>query len=298
MPCPVCGYANPAGTAKCAACGTQLIEEPKPQARLGDARCATHPDQAALSPCARCGTFYCGACLERSADGQFYCVQCRTRSALPWDQRDELGLLRAWFLTSKQLMLDPTTTLKSTPRDASVGSSLLYALVSTLCGFVPTLALYLVGFGGMLLFAANESSSKLGGAEFGVGAVGAIAIFIFYLLFLVGIQIVSMFVLSGIEHLVLQLAGERDLGAYTVTLRAHALGMAPFALGLIPVCGFMVMGLWSLVLRCITLMHLQKVTAGKAVAAVLAPMLVICGCVGLSYFMIIAAAFSAAGLSR
>lgn len=298
MPCPVCGYTNAAGTPKCGACGTQLIEEAKPAARLTDALCATHPQQPALAPCARCGTFYCGACLEKATDGQLYCVQCRARAGLPWDQREELGMLRAWFLTSKQLMLEPSATLKSAPRDGTIGSSLLYALVSTLCGFVPTLLLYLVGFGGALLFAAAESEKKLGGAEVGIGAVAAIGIFIFYLLFLVGMQIVSMFVLAGIEHLVLTMTGEPSLGPYTVSLRAHALGLAPFVIGLIPVCGFTVMGIWSLVLRCMTLMHLQKVSAGKAVAAVLAPMLFICGCLGLSYFAVIAAAFSAAGLSR
>ncbi len=298
MPCPVCGYTNPAGALKCSACGTQLVAEPAPVARAGDAVCAIHKETPALQPCSRCGTFYCGACLERAADGQMYCVTCRSRSTLPWDQREQLGMLRAWWLTSKALLLEPTQTLQSAPRDAPIGSSLLYAVICNLLGVLPTLLIYLVGFGGMLLFAASESQKGLTGSGLGIGAVGAIFVFIFYLVLLVGIQIVSLFALAGIEHLVLHLTGEREIGGYTSTLRAHALGLAPFMLGLVPVCGFMVMGLWSLVLRCITLMHLQRVSAGKAVAAVLAPMLVICGCGGLMYFVVIAAAVSAAGLSR
>src|SRR5262245_10219397 len=123
MPCPVCGYSNPTGTPKCAACGTQLIAEPKPAARAGDAVCATHKDQPALQPCGRCGTFYCAACLERASDGQLYCVQCRSRSSLPWDQRDQLGLMRAWFQTCTKLMLEPGQTLANTARDGTIGSS-------------------------------------------------------------------------------------------------------------------------------------------------------------------------------
>lgn len=298
MPCPVCGYANPAGTAKCSACGTQLVADPQPLARMGDAVCATHKETPALQPCGRCGTFYCGACLERAADGQMYCVQCRSRSTLAWDQRDQLGMMRAWFLTSKSLMLEPTQTLQAAPRDGTVGSSLLFAVISCLAGFLPTLLLYLVGFGGALLVAASESSKGLNGPGLGIGVVGGIAVFLIYLVMLIGIQIASVFGLAGIEHLVLHLTGEREIGGYTATLRAHVLGLAPFILGLLPICGFMVMGLWSLVLRCLTLMHLQRVSAGKAVAAVLAPLLVLCGCGGLFYFLAIAAAVSAAGLSR
>ncbi len=298
MPCPVCGYANPAGAAKCAACGTQLIAEPTPAPRMGDARCATHPEQPALQPCARCGTFYCSACLEKASDGQLYCVQCRSRRGLAWDQREEHGVLRAWFLTSKDLMLEPTQTLEKAPRDGSIGSSLLFALLSSLAGWVPTLAMYLLLFGGMLIATLSKSKEEMGGGELGVGAVASIAIFIVYALMAVGGQVVSLFVLAGIEHVVLSIAGEKELGPYTVTVRAHALGLAPFILGLVPVCGLMVMSLWSLVLRCITLMHLQKVTAGKAAAAVLAPVLAICGCFGIGYFFIIAAVLSSAGLSR
>ncbi|MBL8949536.1 MAG: hypothetical protein JNK82_02080 [Myxococcaceae bacterium] len=298
MPCPVCGFTNPAGTFKCSACGTQLVAEPKPVARAGDAVCAIHKDTPALQPCGRCGTFYCVACLERAPDGQMYCVTCRSRSTLPWDQREQLGLMRAWWQTSKALMLEPTATLQSAPRDAPVGSSLVYALISNLVGFMPTLALYMVLIVGALVFATNESSKGLGGPGMALGGVGMVVALVFYIVLAIGIQIVSLFGLAGVEHLVLHLAGEREIGGYTATLRAHALGLAPFALGLIPICGFMVMGLWSLVLRCITLMHLQKVSAGKAVAAVLAPVIVLCGCGGLAYVFIIAAAVSAAGLSR
>jgi len=298
MPCPVCGYSNPAGAVKCAACGTQLVADPKPVARAGDAVCATHKETPALQPCFRCGTFYCGACLERSADGQMYCVTCRSRSTLAWDQRDQLGMMRAWWMTSKALMLEPTATLQSAPRDAPVGSSLLYAMICNLVGIMPTLLIYLVAFGGAMLFAAAEGQKSMGGPALGLGVVGAIVVFVFYVVLIIGMQIVSLFGLAGIEHLALHLMGEREIGGYTSTLRAHALGLAPFMLGLLPVCGATVMGLWSLVLHCITLMHLQRVSAGKAVAAVLAPVIILCGCGGLAYFFIIAAAVSAAGLSR
>jgi hypothetical protein len=301
MPCPVCGYLNAADASKCLGCGTLLAAEPKPAARPGDARCANHPEQPALQPCTRCGTFFCAACLERARDSQLYCVQCRSRSALPWDQRDQLGLMRAWFQTCTKLLIEPTQTLASTAKDGTIGSSLLFSMLCTTAGVLTTLMLCVPAYGSIFIGAMKVSEQSGGGSNapaIGIGLAVGIALFLMYFAMALGGQAVSLFVFGGVEHLVLHLLGERELGGYTVTVRAHALGLAPFVLGLIPVCGPVVMGMWSLVLRCITLMQLQKVSAGKAVAAVLGPMLLLCGCIGLSYFVLIAAAVSAAGLSR
>lgn len=295
MPCPVCGYANPAGTRQCAACGTQLIADPKPVARLGDAVCATHQEQPALAPCHRCGTFYCSACLERSGDGNLYCVQCRQRSGLPWDQRDSLGLVRAWFLTCKDLMIAPGQTLAMAPRDGTLGSSLLFATIASVLG---------VGTTFIGVFALQGTVAALTKSWSGVdksavvGLLGGILGFGIFLFIFVAFQLVMLFVLSGIEHIVLTLTGERDLGPYTVTLRSHALSLAPYVLGVLPICGFWVMLMWALVLRCFALINLQKVSAGRAVVAVIAPVVVLCGCGLAFYFMLFAAIFSAAGLSR
>lgn len=39
------------------------------------ARCAKHPEAAAVAPCARCGTFLCGACTEVVGEAA-YCAEC------------------------------------------------------------------------------------------------------------------------------------------------------------------------------------------------------------------------------
>ncbi len=39
------------------------------------ARCAKHPEAAAVAPCARCGTFLCGACTEVMGE-EAYCADC------------------------------------------------------------------------------------------------------------------------------------------------------------------------------------------------------------------------------
>jgi hypothetical protein len=279
MTCPVCGFTNVEGAIACRACGTSLVTVPQASARPGDAVCAKHAQVPAVAPCDRCGTFYCGVCLQREADGKLYCEACRSRNmALPWDRRPELGMVKAWWETSVLLLKAPQATLQSAQRDASLGSSLLFTLLSTVAGFASTLVIYglLIGVG---VFASATQSEKLGA---GLGAAeGAIMLFVlaFYVVGIFAGQIATVLVLGGIEHVVLRLLGERALAGYSVTVRAHALGLAPYVLGLVPFCGPFVMGLWSLVLRCISLASLQRVSSGKAVVAVLSPMFVICFCV-------------------
>jgi hypothetical protein len=41
----------------------------------GGARCATHPDVAAVATCARCGSFLCGDCTEVVGESP-YCAPC------------------------------------------------------------------------------------------------------------------------------------------------------------------------------------------------------------------------------
>ncbi|MDP3156998.1 MAG: YIP1 family protein [Archangium sp.] len=101
----------------------------------------------------------------------------------------------------------------------------------------------------------------------------------------------SVFLVSGIEHLALRMLGAEPK-SFTVTVRAYALGMSAYLLGVIPFCSFYVFPVWAIVLRIIAVMHLHKTTAGKASAAVLLPVLVLCGgFIGL-YVAVIALAMS------
>jgi hypothetical protein len=286
--CPICGFTNVEGAIACRACGTSLVTVPLASARPGDAVCAKHASVPAVAPCDRCGTFYCGVCLSRSSDGKLYCEACRTRNvALPWDRRSELGMLKAWWQTSTLLLRAPQVTLDAAQRDAPLGSSLLFTAISTVAGFATTFAAYvlLLGVG----VAASLSQAKELGTGIGAAEGGLLVIIMgMYGVFIFAGQIVSVLMLGGIEHGVLYVLGERNR-SYPVTVRAHAMGLAPYVLGLLPFCGLMVMGMWSLVVRCISLASLQKVSMGKAVVAVLSPLLVLCGCIGAFYvFMMMA----------
>lgn len=75
---------------------------PVPQSPPSEARCLTHPDQAVLGACARCGSFFCELDRE-NVDGTDYCAACAARPDVDyleafrlkyWGKRDAW----TWFI--------------------------------------------------------------------------------------------------------------------------------------------------------------------------------------------------------
>lgn len=250
MNCPACGYYNPIGAQTCFHCSLAL---PTPAA--GDARCAAHPELQATGACSRCGTFGCAQCLTQKQE-QWLCPACLAREArLPWDDRQEIGAVKAWWRTSLRMLGSPIETLANAHRVDTVGGSLLFILFST--------------------FAANITGGLLGGRSFFGevtrdalvdGVLGVASMTLFWFAQSLGVQ----FVLLPISHVALRLTGTTR--SFATTCRAHALALAPDIVGLIPMCGGFIALFWSAGLRVLALKELHGVSTGRAVIAVLAPL--------------------------
>lgn len=282
MNCPACGYYNPQGQQTCFHCALVL---PLP---AGDAVCAVHPDVKATGACSRCGTFGCGACLS-SRGNDWLCAGCLDRvSRLPWDERGSLGLWRAWWRTSVLMISSPTQSLSTAEPDAPLGSSMLFALLSTAAGFGPTMVGYALMIVPMLIFSRTKSAFE---GSWALGAGTVVGVMLFYGVLLLGFQLGSVLFVAALEHLSLMLLGAKPK-SYTVTVRAHALTMGPYLLGLLPFCSLYVFPIWSIVLRIIAHLHLHKTTAGKATAAVLIPFALLCGGIVAIYLAVFALAMN------
>jgi hypothetical protein len=279
--CHWCAAQNADGALACARCHNPLGEGSEASA----ARCPTHPEVPAATPCGRCGTFYCGQCLT-ARDRLWLCPKCLVlHGALPWDERQTLGLWRAWWRTSLQLISSPEAALgrADAEAEAPLSSSLLFVALSSLAGYATTLVAYGVFGVGVVAFGQDgEGASGLGSwlvaAPFlVVGGLAAVAL----------MQVLSVLAAAGLDQLGLLVLGVRSRG-YAVTLRANALSHAPYLLGLVPVCGLYVFPIWALVLRILAVRSLQRTTAGKAALAVLLPMLLLCGLCGGAYALLFA----------
>jgi hypothetical protein len=246
------------------------------------ARCRVHSETPAVGICGRCGSFGCRVCLTRRGNERL-CPDCLGRlGSLPWDERETLGLWRAWWRTSVLLIRSPIATLERARPEGSLGGSLLFALFSTLAGYGATVALVVLAVLPEMLLGLRYASAG-NKATFGLVP----AVFVFYAAFFMAVQLISILVVAGIDQLMLRILGAQPRG-YQVSVRANALSLAPALVGLVPVCGVYAWPIWSLILRVIALRHLHKTTAGKAVLAVLLPMAVLCGLCGGAYALLFA----------
>ena len=119
-------------------------------------------------------------------------------------------------------------------------------------------------------------------AMFGLGIAGVWAFG--YILFVPVIVIVGMFIGSGILHLCLMIVGGAKK-PFETTFRVVCFSSgSTYLLSMIPFCGGMIAGVWNIVLECIGLARAHEIDTGKAVLAVLLPLIVCCGgCIALRH---------------
>jgi hypothetical protein len=100
---------------------------------------------------------------------------------------------------------------------------------------------------------------------------------------------------AAIQHLFLFLLGGAKRG-FIATFRVQCYASAPLVLSIAPGCGSVVGGLWALVLAIIGLSAAHGISNGRAASAVLLPVLLCCGCLGLCFALFGAAIMSQMGI--
>jgi len=189
------------------------------------------------------------------------------RSGLPWDERQTKGLFNAFIETLQIVLSRPAAAFTAMKRDGGLGEPLLYAIIGGT-------------FGGV--FAVTYNFALRSFAPFGdrhgalthlFGGLGWIFLLVLTPVFVV----VGMFVASAILHVCLMIVGGAKQ-SFETTFRVvcFAEGSASPLL-VIPFCGGLITGIWKVVLYCIGLARSHETDTGRAVIAVLLPLIVCCG---------------------
>ena len=197
------------------------------------------------------------------------------RSGLPWEHREQLGLVNAFIETVKLVLTDPNRAFTQMRTTGGIGEPLLFGVIGgsigTMIWIVLSLIINSAGAFASLAFARN---SALGGMlGFGLGGAWAIVRLIMAPIFIV----IGLFIWAGIVHLCLMLVGgaRKDFEA---TLRPLSFAYGSTALFLIvPCCGGLVALVWGLVADCIGLARSQEIDTGKSALAIFLPLILCCG---------------------
>jgi len=92
------------------------------------------------------------------------------------------------------------------------------------------------------------------------------------------VNLITLFIWSAVVHLFLAMVGAAPKG-FTATLRVVCYSQTASVAVLIPIVGGLIQVVWSLVIQVIGLSQAHRVSGGKATFAVIAPLLLCCGCV-------------------
>lgn len=180
-------------------------------------------------------------------------------SSLPFSTR--------FIETIKLAFINPKSLFSGMQAD-NIGAPILYAvLIGTIGGVIAA--------GWQLMFGSLASMAERVGLEEFFLQTGFIFIFmVLSPLF----ALVGLFIHAGLYHLMLLLVGDGERG-FSITLRSVAYGLTPGLLGIIPFCGSIVGGIWSMVLTILGVMYGHLTDGWRAVLAYFLPMILCCGAI-------------------
>jgi hypothetical protein len=189
------------------------------------------------------------------------------RSGLPWDERHTKGLFSAFIETLQMVLTRPSEAFTAMRREGGLGEPLLYAIIGGSFGLV-FYFVYQLAFQSLGMFANRPNPlAHLVGASVG----GVIAI-----VFVPVLVVIGVFINAAILHVCLMIVGGAKQ-PFETTFRVICFASGSvFPLMVVPLCGGLVAGIWDLVLRCIGLARAHETDTGRAVLAVLLPVVVCC----------------------
>jgi len=214
-------------------------------------------------------------------------------SSLPWQDRNRYpSAMSALWQTIKAVLLGPTRAFSQIRVQDSLGSSLLYVLIlGTVGGYIGLV--WQIAFRSLSLAAVAATGARAETAA--AFALSAFHVVLSIVVIPIAAVIVS-FIWAGILHLCLYLlGGAKESFEATYAVVAYSMGSTAL-LGIVPVCGGLIGGIWALVAEILGLTAAHRTTTGRAVVAVLLPIVLCCGCILLLWALIFAmAATQAAG---
>ena len=196
----------------------------------------------------------------------------------PWDRRSELGFVAALIETVKLFITSPAEAYRQTLAKGDFAGPLIFAVVVGWIGSaISHIWALLFGFS-MMGFMQEEFQ---GGDLMPMAAMSGAGTIVGLLVTPIFIAI-GLFIWSGILHLCLMVVGglnDSEAG-FEGTFRALSFGSVAQLANIIPFIGGLIALVWSIILAVIGLSTLHRTTQGKAVLAILIPVVLCDGSEG------------------
>lgn len=233
-----------------------------------------HEQEEMVNECLGCGlVFSTYQAKEELKTGEEFPSVTDEVISTPWEEREDLGFFKAIFETVKSVLFSPARFFSEMRTEGGISDPLLYAvIVGTVCGWIALL--WQIPFQGLSFLVQDL---KPGEALISLGTM--IGVGIFMPLFIV----IGLFIGAGILHLCLMLVGGNKKG-FEATFRVVAYSASANVGAIIPLCGGLIAGVWTIVVEIIGLREAHQTTTPKAILAVFLPIIAFCFCCGIIGF--------------
>ena len=195
------------------------------------------------------------------------------RTGLPWDRRDTIGFVNAFVQTVSIVLTRPAEAFTAMRTEGGFGNPLLFGLIGGSIGVIIStlLSAMIHSLGWAAALSHQNSLDQLMGASLG-GAMLVVRL-IMAPIFIA----VALFIWSALVHIFLMMAGGANK-PFEVSFRALSFAYgATSLLAIIPCCGWVIAPIWGLVADCIGIARSHETDMGRAVMAVLLPIVICCG---------------------
>jgi hypothetical protein len=205
------------------------------------------------------------------------------RDGPAWEQRQGMLDLGAMFTTVKDVLIDAPYAFSRMAREGGLGNPLVFLLIlATVFGWIKMVWAFLwsQAMGATLL-----GSGAMDFSQFGLEQDPAMMAFlgsglfqVIEALILPALVLVVFFIEAAIFHLMLLIMGGANQ-PFETTARVVAYTTGATAVfQVVPMCGGLISFVWAIIVIIIGLAHAHETSVGRAVAAVLLPLLLCCLC--------------------
>lgn len=228
---------------------------------------------------------HCGAALTESSSGLAQAAGGRSKT--DWEDREHSCFLSGLFATLRKILFRPAEFFRTMSVTGGLTDPLLFALIIGMVGLIFDYFWRALLGDVMHDFMPQGMAASSGQASFhGIGGMGFLAFFLPLLI------IIGLFITSGFLHLFLMMIKGARAG-YEATFRVAAYSYGANVLLALPVCGYLLAGVWAVVLTIIGLKEAHAISGGKAFFAVCFPVLLCCGLVLLAASVLFMGVFAA-----
>ncbi len=223
-------------------------------------------EQPETDECVKCGIiiskFVRYQEMAKTYEGQVREISSEERPAPSWESGE--GFIGAFIQTTREVLFSPTQFFKKITGSKGYWAPLIYGVI---CGVIG---------GCMAILWQWLFASKLIPAQV-LSMIPFLSIFLtFFLIALPFMIAFSLLLGSAITHLCVMIVGGNKKG-FETTFRALAYAYSGNLFGIIPFIGTSIGGIYTLVLTIFGVREGHEISTGKAVLAVLLPLIVLIG---------------------